>query len=235
MGCFGALSPGANSSVINAAPSIPTELGSTSAFDEIWQTPLETTVELPNPIWANAKSINFDKYYPTDIFSDIGFTPYADMDKVYNQNETSGDFLTRFTPNFFSLFRSGRFANYRSLSDLFDGEGYTTAPDLEGAVTMEEAMRLGGSTTGSVGGFFANTALNWAYSAGIVYQIAVEEVIAAGLAAAGAAPTGGGSLAAFGALTLKNLATLTRIPKTIVPAIRCFKPSLTLTLFRHDR
>ena len=129
------ISAGANSSVINAAPSIPTELGSTSAFDEIWQTPLETTVELPNPIWANAKSINFDKYYPTDIFSDIGFTPYADMDKVYNQNETSGDFLTRFTPNFFSLFRSGRFANYRSLSDLFDGEGYTTAPDLEGAVS----------------------------------------------------------------------------------------------------
>ncbi len=219
------ISAGANSSVINAAPPIPTELGSTSAFDEIWQTPLETTVELPNPIWANAKAINFDKIYPTDVFSDIGFTPYADMDQVFNQNETSADYLQRFVPAFKSLFRSGRFANYRSIADAFSGDGYTTAPDLEGAATMEDAMRLGGSSTGSVGGFLGNTALNWAYSAGIVYQIAVEEVIAAGLAAAGAAPSGGGSLAAFGALTLKNLATLTRIPKTIANG---FKASYNL-------
>lgn len=208
----GNLSFGAQSSSINAAPSI--ELGSAEQMNDIWSKPLETDYDLPNPIWANARAVNFDKVYASDVFSDVGFTPYANMDKVLNANETTADYLNRFAPQFGRLFRSGRFSSYRSVADIFDGS-YLSDPDLEGAFTMEDAMRIGGSTTGSIGGFAANTGLNFAYSAGIIYQIAIEEVAAAGIAALAAAPSGGSSLAAFGALTLKNLATLTRLPKTI--------------------
>ena len=208
----GNLSAGAQSASINAAPSI--ELGSAEQMNDIWSKPLETDYDLPNPIWTNARSVNFDKVYASDVFSDVGFTPYANMDKVLNANETTADYLNRFAPQFGRLFRSGRYASYRSIADIFDGS-YLSDPDLEGAFTMEDAMRIGGSTTGSLGGFAANTALNFGYSAGIIYQIAVEEVAAAGIAALAAVPSGGSSLAAFGALTLKNLATLTRLPKTI--------------------
>lgn len=204
---------GAQSSVINAAPAI--EMGSMEAMNDIWSKPLESEYELPNPIWANARSINFDKAYASDVFSDIGFTPYATMDKVINANETNADYFNRMTVQGRRLFRSGRFSSYRSIGDIFDGS-YISDPDLEGAFVMEDAMRIGGSTTGSLGGFLGNTALNWAYSAGIVYQIAIEEVVAAGVAALAAPGTGGSSLAAFGALTLKNLATITRLPKTIM-------------------
>tara|TARA_R110000772_G_scaffold33721_2_gene82028 strand:+ start:13425 stop:27824 length:14400 start_codon:yes stop_codon:yes gene_type:complete len=216
------ISGGAEASVINAAP--PIQPGSAQALDDIWSKPLETQVELPNVLWANSRAINFDKVYASDIFSDVGFTPYANMDKVLNANETSGDYLGRMIPQLQRLFRSGRFSNYRSAADVFDGS-YLSDPDLEGAFTMEDGMRIGGSTTGNLGGFLGNTALNWGYSAGIIYQIAVEEVIGAGVAALASVPSGGGSLAAYGALTLKNLATLTRLPKTIMNG---FKASANL-------
>ena len=216
------ISGGAQASVINAAP--PIQPGSAEALDDIWSKPLETQVELPNVLWANSRAINFDKVYASDIFSDVGFTPYANMDKVLNANETSGDYLGRMIPQLQRLFRSGRFSNYRSAADVFDGS-YLSDPDLEGAFTMEDGMRIGGSTTGNLGGFLGNTALNWGYSAGIIYQIAVEEVIGAGVAALASVPSGGGSLAAYGALTLKNLATLTRLPKTIMNG---FKASANL-------
>ena len=218
------ISFGAEAAAINASPT-PTNPNDTGQqIKDIWSAPLETELDLPSPIYANQRSINFDKVYNSDVFSDIGFTPYADMDKVLNANESNADYLSRALPQAQRLFRSGRFSSYRSIADIFDGD-YLSSPDLEGAFVMEDAMRIGGSTTGSIGGFLGNTALNWSYSAGIIYQIALEEVVAAGVAALGAIPSGGTSLAGFSALTLKNLAQLTRIPQTIS---RGFKASQNL-------
>ena len=218
------ISFGAEAAAINANPT-PTNPNDTGQqIKDIWSAPLETELDLPSPIYANQRSINFDKVYASDVFSDIGFTPYADMDKVLNANESNADYLSRALPQAQRLFRSGRFSSYRSVADIFDGD-YLSSPDLEGAFVMEDAMRIGGSTTGSIGGFLGNTALNWSYSAGIIYQIALEEVVAAGVAALGAIPSGGSSLAGFSALTLKNLAQLTRIPQTIA---RGFKASQNL-------
>ena len=214
---------GAEASAINTDPT--RELTPEESMDKLFKTPLqENPGSLPKPIYANARAINFDKVYASDTFSDIGFTPYADMDAILNTNETFGDALGRGMSQFGKLFRSGRYSGYRSIVDFFDGDGYDS-PDLTGAATMEDAMRIGGSTTGSVGGFLGNTALNFSYSAGIIYQIAIEEVVAAGIAAAAAIPSGGSSLAGFGALTLKNLAQLTRIPQAIA---RGYKASTDL-------
>jgi len=214
---------GAQASVINTDPT--RNLTPEESMDKLFKAPLEENPgSLPKPIYANARTINFDKIYESDTFSDIGFTPYANMDAILNTNETFGDSLSRGLNPFFSLFRSGRYSGYRSIADFFDGDGYDS-PDLTGAATMEDAMRIGGSTTGSVAGFLGNTGLNFAYSAGIIYQIAVEEVIGAGIAAVGAIPSGGTTLAGFGALTLKNLAQLTRIPQAIA---RGYKASTQL-------
>ena len=46
---------------------------------------------LVKPIFENVRSLNFDRQYQSEAFGDIGFTPYADMDAIYNQNMTAYD------------------------------------------------------------------------------------------------------------------------------------------------
>ena len=232
-GLFDTISPvtyanemiGSQASVMNTVPS-RTNLTPKEKLKELFNEPLRPNTDLPQPTWTNSKLTNFDKIYASDAFSDIGFTPYANMDTILNANETRLDAATRFGTNFQKMFRSGRFANYRSFADMFTGD-YLDSPDLEGARTMEDSMRIGGSTTGSATGFLANTGLNFAYSAGIIYQIALEEVVAAGLAAAGTIPSGGTSWAAFGATTLKNLKSAFQLPRTIAQG---FKASYNLAM-----
>lgn len=152
---------------------------------------------LPNPIWSNVRQINFDRQYNSDAFADIGFAPYADMDAVFNKNMTGYDGFQRGFKQFGNLFYTGFASSYRSIADIFDGDSYWEDPDLTSAQEMEDAMRIGGSTDGSLGGWFGNLGLNFGYTAGIVASIAAEEAILATGAALAAIPTGGGSLAAF--------------------------------------
>jgi len=163
---------------------------------------------LGKPIFENVRSLNFDRQYQSEAFGDIGFTPYADMDDVYNQNMTAYDGWQRGWEQFQHLAGTGFVSSYRSIADFFDGDDYLSSPDLTSAYEMEDAMRIGGSTDGSFIGKAGNLGLNFGYTAGIVASVAFEEVIMAAAAAAGTLPSGGSSWAAFGAGTLNNLRKL---------------------------
>ena len=168
-----------------------------------------------SPTFANIKAVEFDRAYESNAFLELGFTPFSNNEASYNTNMTEWDGFTRGFEQFGNLFGSAFFSQTRSIADLFDGDSYLETADFEGSSMMEDAMRIGGNRGGGVQGFLGNQGLNFAYTAGIIASIAVEEVaIAAGSAAL--ATTGVGAPAAGVGLvagTIKNLAKLKDIYK----------------------
>ena len=189
------------------------ELPISEQMDQLWSKPLEQPQgSLPSPIWDNVRNLNFDRQYASDKFSDIGFTPYADMDATFNANTTGYDGFLRGWSAFGNLFGTGLYSQWRSLTDI--GDGYFESPDLQGAMEMEDAMRIGGSTSGSFMGKAGNLGLNFAYTAGVVTSIAIEELAVAAASALGTIPSGGASWAAFLATTVKNANVLRKLKNT---------------------
>ncbi len=150
-----------------------------SAIDEmqkVMETPVDTSgVYLPEPMFGNIRNLNFDRAYESNKFMDIGFSPVANMDAIYNTNQSNWDGFSRGFEQFLKLAGTGFVSSYRSIGDLFDGDGYFTTPDLTSAKEMEDAMRIGGSTTGSAAGWFGNLGLNFGYTAGIMTEIILED------------------------------------------------------------
>jgi len=156
-----------------------------------------------NPIETGIKSSNFDRYYNHPKFAELGWHPYANNEEHYNKNSTIWDDFGRSVGEFGNIFGTGFLSVYRSIDDIFDEQGYFT-PDIESAMEFEDAMRIGNSTRGGVGGFIHNLALNSGYTFGIIGSIAVEE-----LAMAGATALSGGILApATAARTAFNIGKL---------------------------
>lgn len=176
-----------------------------SLLDSIRAPMVKEEGALSKPIFENVRSLNFDRQYKSNAFGDIGFTPYASMDDIYNQNMTAYDGWQRGWEQFQHLAGTGFVSSYRSIADFFDGDDYISSPDLTSAYEMEDAMRIGGSTDGSFIGKAGNLGLNFGYTAGIVASVAFEEVVMAAAAAAGTIPSGGSSWAAFAAGTMNNL------------------------------
>ncbi len=151
----------------------------------------QVEAELPNasPTYFSKEAVAFDRYYNHPNFDELGFNPYRDNEAYYNANSTMGDDLVRMLPQLGNQALSGFKSAYRSIGDIFQGQNYITTPDLETANEFEEAMEIGMSSRGGVGGFANNLALNLGYTGGIFLSIAAEEVA---LAAATYA-TGGGA------------------------------------------
>ena len=81
--------------------------------------------------------------------------------------------------------------------------------DIYGATAMQDAMRIGSSTTGGVRGFFNDLGLQSAYTLGIVSNVLLEEAVLAG-----ATYLSGGTLSGVtGPATVKNFSKLKNIKK----------------------
>ena len=199
-------SPGLATGTYNPMPEKSSYENEISALRDSLRAPLEKEEgTISAPIWDNVRALNFDRAYESNMFSDIGFTPYADMDQTYNRNHSAWDGWSRGWDQFKNLAGTGMVSSYRSLYDLIDGDDYLSSPDLDSAFEMEDAMRIGGSTDGSFMGKLGNIGLNFGYTAGIVASVAVEEAVAAVASAAMTIPSGGASWSVFGATTLRNL------------------------------
>ena len=153
------------------------------------------------PRFAGMRQSQFMRYYEHPDFSDLGFTPYANMEEYYNANSTVYDDYTRMWGQYLSLAGSGFSSVYRSIGDLFDGDSYWSAPDLDSATEFEDAMATGNSSRGGFMGWTNNFLLNSAYTVGILSSIAVEELALA----AGTVFTGGGAGPAAAVRTTYNI------------------------------
>lgn len=116
---------------------------------------------------------NFERYYSTDAYKTLGFSPYRDNDALYNQKMTMGDQFVRAASQWDNLALTGFKSGVKSWGTLFTDP---LAPDIQGAKEMERAMAIGSVTTGGFGGFAANTFLNSAYTIGIAGEFLAEEL-----------------------------------------------------------
>ena len=136
------------------------------------------------PLKFGVKATNYDRYNAPGfehLFNKIGFHPYVDNETVYNANSTWWDENARMRGQWGRIFSTGFMSTYNAIGDAIQGN-YTSG-DTEGAEVFEDAMRIGNSSKGGVGGFTNNLLLNSGYTFGILANIAVEELALAGLEA----------------------------------------------------
>lgn len=133
------------------------------------------------------RETNFDRYYNHPKFAELGFHPYRDNEKIYNENSTWGDDWSRMSGQFM--------ANMLPAFSPFGIFDFNMDPDTDGASKMQDAMRIGTSSKEGFGASFTNFSLNSAYTVGIISTIAVEEAAlwAATAALTAAAPATGGA------------------------------------------
>jgi hypothetical protein len=149
--------------------------------------------------------------YGQEKFDEIGFSPLRDNESNFNERTTRWDDFSRMmTHSFLPLLGSGFTSGPKSLYRMLNGD--FSGADLEDARLYEEAAAIGQSSKGGVFGFVNNTVMNFAYTAGIISEVILEEIGASLLAA----PTGGTSLAL---ITAKNLSRI----KGIGTAMKSFK------------
>ena len=156
-----------------------------------------------DPLYSGMRASNFMRYYEHPEFDNLGFTPYTNNEEFYNANSSIWDDMTRMVGQVDNLIGAGFSSVYRSWMDAGD-TGYFTSPDLASAGEFENAMAIGNSTRGGVGGFTNNLLLNSGYTMGIISSIAVEEAFMfAGTAALGLT-TGPGAAPAAAATTART-------------------------------
>jgi len=148
--------------------------------------------------------------YGQEKFDRIGFSPLQDNEAVFNgQTSKWNDFSRMMTHSFMPLFWNAFASGPKSMVKMMQGD--FTSVDAEGAKLYEEAAGIGQSTKGGLFGFFNNTAMSSAYTAGIISEVILEELAAAAFTGV----TGGAGGGALVATTAKNAARIPGIFRTI--------------------
>jgi hypothetical protein len=124
--------------------------------------------------------VNFERYYNSKPFKELGFNPYRDNESLYNNRMTIGDEFIRAASQWPSLVSTGFMSGVRSWSTVFTDP---LAPDVKGAIEMQRAMAIGSSTKPGVSSFLVNTALNSGYTIGIGVEMLAETLAIAGATA----------------------------------------------------
>jgi len=129
---------------------------------------------------------NFDRYHSHGNFKKLGFSPFRDNEKLYNDNSTWADDFGRASGQYMGLAFTGATGMLKNWGSLM-----SDAPDTGSAWDMEKAMAVGMSSKEGFGAAFTNFYLNSAYTVGIIGEIALEE-IALGLATGASGGAAGG-------------------------------------------
>jgi len=142
-------------------------------------------------------------------FDQLGFTPFRNNDAVFNEGSTQAERTARMiTHAAWPLFSAGFTDTYKSLGKMLQGD---FSQDIDQARKYSAAAAIGYDSKGGFGSFFNNTAMSFAYTAGIMTSAIVEEVAGAVLAPI----TGGSSLFAATANNLRKVPLLGKGMKAI--------------------
>jgi len=157
---------------------------------------------------ADYTGLNFQRYYNAPrVFKQVGFSPWRDNEKIYNDKMTWWDSFKRSSGQAGHLFGTG----FSSMLPWNAWDGDDT--DEKSAKDMERAHAIGADNRGGAGAFANNLMLDSGYTLGIGAEFAAEEL---GIWAAStvAAPfTAGGSWAAAAAETGLQAAKLGKLLK----------------------
>ena len=158
-----------------------------------------------DPIVFGMRSMNADRYWNHPKFQELGYHPFQDNESYYNTNSSWSDDLSRSRGAWSTMFGPAFTSNWRAIRDFFHGDNL--AMDYEGSNAMADAMRIGSSSRGGVGGFVNDLFINSAYTGGIITSMFVEEVaLSMGTVLTGGATSGIQALRTAGhAKTLFNL------------------------------
>lgn len=127
----------------------------------------------------------YDRYANHSEFKNLGFNPFRDNESLYNAHTSTWEEMGRASSQWMTLTGLG-------MQDAF---GFGDLSDREVAKEYEEAMAIGSSSMGGVGGFMSNLYLNSGYTVGIMAELALEELaMAAGQAALGTATAASGGI-----------------------------------------
>lgn len=143
------------------------------------------------------KGLNWDRYKSHSSFDELGFDPFRDNEKLYNDNSSIWSDFTRGVQGFGKI-TAGAFINTAAdLPKLLTGDW---APNTEAAKETERIMAETMSTRGTFGSSVINFGINAGFTVGIIGELITEEILLGAVGLGGAAETGGASLGAAGYL-----------------------------------
>lgn len=159
-------------------------------------------------------------------FDQIGFSPLQDNEAVFgSQTSRTEEFSRMLTHSFIPLASNAFVSGPKSLVNALQGD---FSADTESAKLYEEAAAIGQSNKGGVFGFFNNTMMSSAYTAGIIGEAILEELALAALTVESGGLAGGALVAA----TANNVRKVSGIFKTLkgmdkaVDGMKAMKTSL---------
>lgn len=124
---------------------------------------------------------NFKRYYAygPETFERIGFSPYRNNEKSFNEGTGSiAEFKRSIVHGFAPLFVRGFVSGPKSLGKMIKGD---FSEDTEEATAYAEASSIASSTKGGLTGFSSNLLTNFGYTAGIMAEAVLEEALTLGL------------------------------------------------------
>jgi hypothetical protein len=141
----------------------------------------------------DAKKFNVDRYlgYGESTFNKVGFSPFVDNERNFNENTSLWDDYGRMSSVFLPLAWEGFASTYRSYGSLFSEGVFAT--DDETAEEYGRLSSIGYSSRGGLGSFSSNLAMNMAYTVGMGGSVLLEEAAifaTGGLGGGGVARTG---------------------------------------------
>jgi len=145
----------------------------------------------------DARKFNVDRYlgYGKSTFDKVGFSPFVDNEKNFNQNTTIWQDYGRMMSVFGPLVYQGAVSSYRSLADTFGSDRPVFSSDDETASEYARLNNIGMSTKGGPLGFANNLTLSMAYTVGTALSVVAEEALLFGLTVATEGAFGGAAAA----------------------------------------
>jgi hypothetical protein len=157
---------------------------------------------------ADYTGLNFQRYYNAPrVYKEVGFSPWRDNEKIYNEKMTWWDSFKRSSGQAGHLFGTG----FSSMLPWNAWDGDDT--DEKSAKDMERAHAIGADNRGGVGAFANNLMLDSGYTMGIGAEFAAEEIGIWAASTAAAPFTAGTSWAAAGAETALQVGKISKLLK----------------------
>ena len=139
-------------------------------------------VEMKTPTPFGVHETNYYRYARRSNFDELGFTPYADNEALYNANSSAWGEIGRGLQGMLINTATTAADMAESSYDLITGNwGTMFDADPAAAQRFEDINRIYGSTEGGVQGFLANNAINLGFMAGMVLEGIGEGILASAI------------------------------------------------------
>jgi len=136
-------------------------------------------IEIKAPQPFGLHETNYYRYARRSNFDELGFTPYADNESLYNAASSGWEEIGRGLQGMLLNTAATAADMAEGTYDLITGNwGSMFESDPAAAARFEEINSLYGSTEGGVQGFLANNAINLGFMAGMVVEGIGEGIVA---------------------------------------------------------